>query len=72
MARVGIAISGLSSGNGSWQVSLDSSNGSDGAWTAIGSVSPNSSLLLDPNAWVRFIPDGRNATTASFTYRAWD
>jgi len=68
----GIAISGLSSGNGSWQVSLDSSNGSDGAWTAIGSVSPNSSLLLDPNAWVRFIPDGRNATTASFTYRAWD
>jgi VCBS repeat-containing protein/CshA-type fibril repeat protein len=68
----GIAINSLVSGNGNWQYSLDSSDGSDGTWSDVGSVSATSSLLLDPSAWLRFIPNGENATSASFNYRAWD
>ncbi|WP_313025717.1 DUF4347 domain-containing protein [Pseudomonas lopnurensis] len=63
----GIAITGLDSGNGTWQYSLD---GSD--WSDIGSVSSGGALLLRATDHVRFVPDGVNATTASFTYRAWD
>ncbi len=63
----GIAITGLDSGNGTWQYSLD---GSD--WSDIGSVSTGGALLLRATDHVRFVPDGVNATTASFTYRAWD
>jgi VCBS repeat-containing protein len=68
----GIAISNLVAGNGSWQYSLDSTDGSDGSWSNVGSLSVNSSLLLRPTDWVRFIPNGQNATAADFTYRAWD
>ncbi|HRF05111.1 Ig-like domain-containing protein, partial [Accumulibacter sp.] len=68
----GIAVDSLLSGNGTWQYSLNSTNGSDGTWSAVGSVTENSSLLLSPTAWLRFIPNGENATSANFTYRAWD
>ncbi|NOS88637.1 MAG: DUF4347 domain-containing protein, partial [Methylococcaceae bacterium] len=63
----GIAITGLSSGNGSWQYSTDNSN-----WFDIGPVSDNQALLLRATDYIRFIPDGKNADTASVTYRAWD
>ncbi len=64
----GIAITGLSSGTGTWQYSTD--GGSN--WTAIGTVSGSSALLLRSTDSVRFVPDGRNATSASLTYCAWD
>ncbi|MCE5983706.1 DUF4347 domain-containing protein [Pseudomonas sp. LF19] len=66
-ALQGIAITGLTSGNGTWQYSLDGST-----WNAIGSVAANSALLLRATDKVRFVPDGANGTTATLTYRAWD
>ncbi len=67
-AASGIAITGSSSGNGGWQVSLDAGAN----WVAMGDVSPEQSLLLRASDMVRFVPDGQNATSACFSYRAWD
>src|SRR5207237_2556089 len=67
-AVTGIAVTGLSSGSGTWQYSTD--NGS--TWTAVGSVSDSSALLLRSTDKLRLVPDGQNATTASVTFRAWD
>ncbi|WKY30959.1 DUF4347 domain-containing protein [Pseudomonas donghuensis] len=66
-ALQGIAITGLTSGNGTWQYSLDGST-----WNAMGSVAANSALLLRATDKVRFVPDGANGTTATLTYNAWD
>ncbi len=63
----GIAITTLSSGNGTWQYSLDGTN-----WTNVGTVSDSSSLLLRSTDFIRFVPNAENATTASFDFRAWD
>ena len=41
-------------------------------WTNFGSVSGASSLLLTRSSRVRFIPNGNNGESATFTYRAWD
>src|SRR4029079_546551 len=64
----GIAVTGLTSGTGTWQYSTD--NGS--TWTAVGSVSDSSALLLRSSDKLRFVPDGQNATSGSVTFRAWD
>ncbi|WP_139826424.1 DUF4347 domain-containing protein [Derxia lacustris] len=64
----GIAITGLSSGNGTWQYSIDGG----GSWSAVGSVSDGSALLLRATDRLRFVPDGIDADSASVTYRAWD
>lgn len=64
----GIAIVGLNAGNGTWQYRLNNT----GDWQAMGALSASSSLLLLPTDAVRFVPDERNSTSASFTYRAWD
>ena len=62
----GIAITGLDSGNGLWQYNTGS------GWNAVGTVADTGALLLRPADSIRFIPDGKNADTASVTYRAWD
>src|SRR5205814_1015402 len=49
----GIAVTGLSSGTGTWQYSTD--NGS--TWTAVGSVSDSSALLLRSSDRLRLVPD---------------
>jgi len=67
-ALQGMAITGLNSGNGAWEYSTDGG----GTWHAVGTVSEDSALLLRDTDKVRFVPDGKNETTASFTYRAWD
>ena len=65
----GIAITGLYSGaGGTWQFSLDSG----ASWQDVGTVSTASALLLRSSDRVRFVPDGVNGTTASFTFKAWD
>ncbi|MES2821622.1 MAG: Ig-like domain-containing protein [Pseudomonadota bacterium] len=64
----GIAITGLASGNGTWQYSTD--GGSN--WSDVGSVSTSSALLLSATDKVRFVPDGVTATAGSITYQAWD
>src|SRR5205085_12451489 len=56
-AVTGLAVTGLSSGTGTWQYSTD--NGS--TWTSVGSVSNSSALLLRSSDKLRFVPDGLNA-----------
>jgi len=67
-AVVGMAVTGLASGNGTWEYSTDGG----ATWSAVGPVSDTSALLLRDTDRVRFVPDGENADAASFTYRAWD
>jgi len=67
-AVTGIAISGLTSGNGSWQYSTDAGSN----WTNVGAVSETGALLLRSTDLVRFVPNGENATAASISYHAWD
>jgi large repetitive protein len=62
----GIALVGLT-GNGAWAYSLDGA-----AFVAIGSVSESSALLLPYDAMLAYTPDGKNAESATITYRAWD
>jgi phage gp29-like protein len=64
----GIALTGLTAGNGAWQYSLDGGTN----WSAIGTVSDSAALLLRDTDMVRFVPNGENATSATLTYRAWD
>ena len=64
----GIAITGLISGNGTWQYSTDGGL----TWIAVGAVSDSNALLLRATDFIRFVPDGENADTASFDFRAWD
>ncbi|MBM9519965.1 VCBS domain-containing protein, partial [Desulforhopalus vacuolatus] len=71
-AKEGIAITSLDSGNGTWEYSTDSTNGTDGTWTVVDSASVSSALLLGSDDYIRFIPDDANATTGTFDYHAWD
>ncbi|MET0333980.1 MAG: hypothetical protein ABW190_06890, partial [Rhizobacter sp.] len=67
-AQGGVAITSLSSGNGTWQYSINGGS----TWAAVGTVGLNSALLLRDTDYVRFVPNGANGTTASFSYKAWD
>ncbi len=64
----GIAITSSTNGNGYWEYSTD--NGT--TWSTVGAVSDGSALLLRNTDWLRFVPDGQNATTGDITFRAWD
>ena len=68
---LGVAVT-TTIGNGIWQFSIDSTNGSDGNWTDFGSVASNNALLLSDSTWVRYQPDTVNGETASLTFHAWD
>ncbi len=63
---VGIAFT-ATVGNGTWQYRT-----SGGGWVDVGSVSAADSLLLKPDAELRYQPDSVNGETASVAYRAWD
>jgi len=65
-AQSGIAVT-AATGNGTWQYSADGTS-----WTAFGTVAGNAALLLSSTTQVRYIPDGQNGETATFTFRAWD
>lgn len=90
---VGIAITGMSSGNGTWEYSTDGGLNwapfnteivitldEDPPGTVIqiysnvdaGPLSAGNALLLRPEDYVRFKPNGENGTTASFNFLAWD
>jgi cyclophilin family peptidyl-prolyl cis-trans isomerase len=62
----GIALT-AATGNGTWAFSTDGST-----YTPVGTVSPNSALLVPAGATLRYTPDGKNGETARITYRAWD
>ncbi len=63
----GFAVTGLTSGNGTWEYTINGTN-----WFAVGSASDNSALLLRDTDRLRFVPNGLDGTTASVTFRAWD
>lgn len=65
VALSGIAVTG-STGNGTWQYSLDGTT-----WNAIGSVSASSALLLRSTDFVRLVGSGP-VGTATLVWRAWD
>jgi len=67
-AQLGVAITGRTSGNGSWQYSIDGGS----TWNAVGTPSDTAALLLRASDLVRFVPNGQDGTTATLTYRAWD
>jgi len=62
----GIAITNTG-GSGTWQYSTDNTT-----WTDFGAISSSSALLLTSSTYVRYIPNGTNAESVGFTYRAWD
>lgn len=62
LTNVGPAI------GGAWEYSID--GGAN--WLAVGAVSEGSALLLGATDRIRFVPDGDNATTATFSYYLWD
>ncbi|MBF0451875.1 MAG: tandem-95 repeat protein, partial [Candidatus Magnetomorum sp.] len=64
----GIAINQINSGNGRWEFSIN--NGLN--WSAISSINVSSALLLSTQDKIRFVPDGKMADSASFSYLAWD
>jgi len=68
----GIAVIAVDNTNGTWEYSTN--NG--GSWTAIGSPSANSALLLaeNGNTFVRFVPnpDWNGSVANGLTFRAWD
>ncbi|MEO5368812.1 MAG: hypothetical protein H7833_01905 [Magnetococcus sp. DMHC-1] len=65
-ASSGLAIT-ATTGNGTWQYSTDGTT-----WNSFGSVSSTAALLLTSSSYIRYVPDGNNGETATFTYRAWD
>lgn len=62
----GIAVT-ATTGRGTWQYSTDGTT-----WTAFGTVSTSSALLLGFSTQVRYIPDNANGENVSITFRAWD
>ena len=65
----GVAIHTLDTsgaGTGTWEYQIGS-----GAWTAF-TLQDGKSLLLEATDHIRFVPDGLNATTATFSYYLWD
>ncbi|MEM7468101.1 MAG: DUF4347 domain-containing protein, partial [Pseudomonadota bacterium] len=68
---LGLAITNAN-GNGTWQYSTDSTDGSDGTWVDVVGVNASNALLLDDGTWVRYSPDLTNGETANIEFRAWD
>jgi len=74
-ARVGAAVTGFQADNGSFEFSTDGGT----SWTdfaELGTVAPESAVLLAPDDALRFIPDaeetGDPLTGNTLTLRAWD
>ena len=63
---LGIAVTAVS-GAGTWHYSTDNAN-----WSAVGTPSAASALLLDENSYLRYQPHGTTEETATLTFRAWD
>ncbi len=66
----GLALGFTDTTNGLWEYTLD-----EGAnWLPVGPVSFDESLLLGPDAWLRFrpLPDYAGTIQVAVMYRAWD
>ncbi|MDA8746205.1 Ig-like domain-containing protein, partial [Rubripirellula amarantea] len=71
-SQLGIALTGTDTTNGTWWYSQD--NGTN--WTAVGSVSDSSALLLNANSNTRIYfesnADYNGTISDAITFRAWD
>ncbi|MBF0420843.1 MAG: DUF4347 domain-containing protein, partial [Magnetococcales bacterium] len=65
-ASKGLALYGLTSGNGTWQYNTGS------GWTNVGAVNATSALLLRDTDQLRFVPNAIKATTGTVSFYAWD
>ncbi|MBF0125799.1 MAG: DUF4347 domain-containing protein, partial [Magnetococcales bacterium] len=65
-ASRGVAVYGLTSGNGTWQYNTG------GGWNNVGAVSSASALLLRETDQIRFIPNAIKATAGTLSFYAWD
>jgi VCBS repeat-containing protein len=65
-ALKGIAVTAMT-GNGIWQYSTDGTT-----WAGFGAVNSTNALLLSATSQVRYVPDGANGETATFSFKAWD
>ena len=63
----GIAVTGVS-GTGTWEYALTSAT----AFQDISTLSTSNALLLSKGSWLKFVPSGSTAGTATITYCAWD
>ncbi|MBT8443487.1 MAG: hypothetical protein KJO13_02005, partial [Gammaproteobacteria bacterium] len=70
VALEGIAVTAVDDSNGTWEFSTDGG----ASWTAFGTVSGGSAVLLTDGALdrIRFVPATNFNGTSSFDYRAWD
>ncbi|MCP5013602.1 MAG: hypothetical protein GY942_26845, partial [Aestuariibacter sp.] len=65
----GIAVINVDDDNGQWQYSTDAGSN----WTAFGSLSDESSTLLNSDALIRFVPNANYTGSAgNIEFRAWD
>ena len=64
----GIALYSQTPSNGTWQYSTDAGS----TWTAVGTVSGSSALLLRSTDYLRFVPDAHNSDAASVSFYIWD
>lgn len=64
---LGIAVNNKT-GNGTWQYSADGAI----TWNDFGTVNSSAALLLGPSVQIRYVTDGMNGETASFSFRTWD
>ncbi|MCP4278296.1 MAG: hypothetical protein GY779_18285, partial [Gammaproteobacteria bacterium] len=65
----GIAVINVDDTNGQWQYSTDAGSN----WTAFGSLSDNSSTLLNSGALIRFVPNADyTGSSGNIEFRAWD
>ncbi len=63
---LGVAVTSAT-GNGTWQYSTNGAS-----WTAFGTVSDATALLLSSTTRLRYVPDLQNGETPVLTFRAWD
>jgi hypothetical protein len=72
LVRSGIAVTNLSGGTGSWQLSMNGGT----TWSNFGLIAPNFATLLEADGAglnrVRFSPNGDFFGTASISFTAWD
>ena len=70
--RSGVAVTGLNSGSGSWQYSM---NGG-GSWSNFVGIAPSFATLLEADGAgmnrIRFTPNGDFFGTASMSFTGWD
>ncbi|TKB06039.1 tandem-95 repeat protein, partial [Desulforhopalus sp. IMCC35007] len=65
-ALEGIAITGLTNSNGTWEYNIGL------GWNSVGAVSETSAFLLRATDRLRFVPNGLNSDLGTVLFSAWD